>query len=484
MINPARAGSHGLQHFVTLCSVAVMLLACSSSSPSDPKPDSGRHGPDASDGFDAAQLSDAGSRPRSDAGRPGSKDAGTKPATSDSGREEDASEPSTPRKPLLATSGAQLRVTGERLGLQLTAANLVDDADVFAVHQEFYGIPWSAFEASTAPPAEWDALMHELAAQAMAAHKPVFLSISMLNGARQRLAATTRIDAGQVKTSDDTTAPCYDFATASDAASKRKAYLRYVEAMVELFQPAFVNLAIEVNLFFEKCPAAAPGLVEVINAAYDAAKAKRSQAVVFPSFQIDHLYGYSKDSCPDASQRAKCFDDHYAQLAGIKRDRFAMSSYPFLDQISTPSALPADWFERGAKRGKEQPLIAETGWLATPLAAKLDAGTCTRVFEYDDAASEAYLRRVLGDAARLEMDLVTWWSDRDLVPIELMTNCPCDFDATWCSVLEVLRGPAVAGTPEARFYNEVLLKAFGTMGLRRYDGTPRAGHIAAWAAAR
>jgi hypothetical protein len=50
--------------------------------------------------------------------------------------------------------------------------------------------------------------------------------------------------------------------------------------------------------------------------------------------------------------------------------------------------------------------------------------------------------------------------------------------------LDVFRGPVMMGTPEARFYNEVLLKAFGSMGLRRYDGTPRAGHLSAWTAAR
>jgi hypothetical protein len=225
-------------------------------------------------------------------------------------------------------------------------------------------------------------------------------------------------------------------------------------------------------------------LVDVINAAYDAAKAKRPATLVFPSFQLDHLYGYSKDSCADASQRDRCFDDHYAQLRGIRRDRFAISSYPFLNQIATTAALPADWFERAAVRGKERPLIAETGWLATPLAAKLDDGSCKSVFDYDDAASLAYLQRVLADAQRLHMDLVTWWSDRDLVPVELMTDCPCAFDSTWCSVLDAVRGPAVPAVPQARFLNEVLLKAFGSMGLRRYDGTARAAHLQAWRDAR
>jgi hypothetical protein len=245
-----------------------------------------------------------------------------------------------------------------------------------------------------------------------------------------------------------------------------------------------VNIAIEVNLFFEKCPAAVPGLIEVINAAYAAAKAKRPAASVFPSFQIDHLYGYSKDSCPDSTQRSQCFDAHYAQLAGIQRDRFAMSSYPFLNQIGSPDALPADWFSRAAMRGNERALIAETGWLSTPLVAKLDNGSCATVFSFDEASSAAYLSRVLSDAARLDMDLLTWWSDRDLVRSELMTDCPCKFDATWCSVLDAFRGSPVAGVPQAQFTDEVLLKAFGTMGLRRYDGTPKSAHVAAWSAAR
>jgi hypothetical protein len=448
-----------------------VLVACSSDDKPTTAVDGGGREPDASRPpiVDAAQLRDAAG--------PSSDDASTPP--SDASAPDDASTPA-PTRPLLATSGAQLLVTGDRLGLQLTAANLADDADVFAVHQEFYGIPWQAFEAGTAPPAEWNALMDEFASQAKAASKPVFLSINMLNGARERLAATTKIENGQVKTNDETSAKCYDFATAPDRTAKREAYLRYVEAMVERFQPAWLNIAIEVNLFFEKCPAARAGLIEVINAAYDAAKAKRSKTLVFPSFQIDHLYGYSQDSCPEPTMRAKCFDDHYAQLSGIRRDRFAMSSYPFLNGVSAPSALPADWFERAAARSNERGLIAETGWLATPLSAKLDNGTCRQVFDYADAASEAFLKRVLGDAARAKLELVTWWSDRDLVPTELMTDCPCEFEPTWCTVLDVFRGPPVAGVPEVRFLNEVLLKAFGTMGLRRYDGTPRAGHLAEW----
>jgi hypothetical protein len=391
--------------------------------------------------------------------------------------------PSKPR-PKLAVTGAQLLVTGPALGLQLTRANLAEDADVFGVHQEFYGIPWAAFEQSTPPPAEWVAVMDELAAHAQSQQKPVFLSLNVLNGTRERLAATTRIAGGAVETDDNTSGVCYDFASAPDAAAKRAAYLRYVEFMVERFDPAYVNVAIEVNLFFEKCPGARDGLVQVINAAYDAIKAKRAARVVFPSFQIDHLYGYSEDSCSDQANRDRCFDAHYATLRGIQRDRFAMSSYPFLNGIASPVDLPADWFTRAAQRGGERGLIAETGWLSTALMARSSTGDCVQVFDYSPGYSAAYLRRVLLDAVESEIDLVTWWSDRDLVVSQAMTNCPCTFDGSWCSVIDVFRGPPQAGPTDTQLFGEILLKAFGTMGLREYDGTPKQALMTLWSSAR
>jgi hypothetical protein len=389
-----------------------------------------------------------------------------------------------PRRFRLATTGAQLVVKGSALGLQLTPANAADDSDVMSVHQEFYGVPWDAFEAETPPPPEWVAVMDRLASSSRAAKKPVFLSVSLLNGQRQYLAAKTKIENGDVKTTDNWSASCYDFRAAPDSASKEAAYLRYVTYMVNKFAPAYLNVAIEVNLFFEKCPAATAGLIEVVNRVYDAVKKQAPNTLVFPSFQIDHLYGYSKDSCADASRRAACFDAAYAVIAPLRRDRFAMSSYPYMDEIGKVGNVPADWFTRGASRASETALIAETGWLSTDLVVRAKDGTCPKIFAFDEKESAAYLARVLGDADSAGLDLVTWWSDRDLVVGELMTNCPCKFDATWCAVLDIFRGPASPGNPtDTQLLGELLLKAFGTMGLRNYDGTPKPGHLALWNAA-
>jgi hypothetical protein len=394
-----------------------------------------------------------------------------------------SSDASNARRYALATTGAQLVVSGPGLGLQLTEANVASDADVYAIHLEFYGLPWDAFETKTARPAEWLALMTRLRDRATAASRPVFLSLTMLDGQRASLAPKTIIEDGQVKSQDGWAARCYDFGT-DDGASKRDAYLRYVAYMVELFRPAYLNVAVEVNLFFENCPQQKASLVDVANLAYDVAKKASPSTLVFPSIQIDHLYGYSKDSCPDQTRRDQCFDSAYRELTELKRDRFAMSSYPFMNGFSNAAELPEDWFSRGAARAGEIPLVAETGWLSTDLVARAQDNQCLTVFSNDEAKSAAYLRRVLDDADTKGMDLVTWWSDRDLVTTPLMTDCPCSFDDTWCAVLDIFRGSSSGAAADRQFFGELLLKAFGTMGLRDYTGIPKPSLWQAWEQAR
>ena len=52
----------------------------------------------------------------------------------------------------LAASGTQLLVSGPELGFQLTDANLASDVDLIAVHQEYYGVPWTELEPALPTP--------------------------------------------------------------------------------------------------------------------------------------------------------------------------------------------------------------------------------------------------------------------------------------------------------------------------------------------
>jgi hypothetical protein len=368
---------------------------------------------------------------------------------------------------LLANGGVQLLVTGSNVGLQITPADLASDSDVVEIHQEFYGVPWDALIAHQSLPAPWVAMMDSIAASAHATGKPIFLSVSMLDGGRTTLAPKA-LAGSDLATEANWAAACYDFASDGSAAIYEQAYLDYVDWMIDEFQPSYVNFAIEVNLFFEKCPSAVTGLIGVANATYAAIKGKQASIVAFPSFQIDHLYGVADGSCPGSDESA-CFDASYGVISPMMRDRFAMSTYPIQLGGMSVAQLPADWFTRGAARGGERAVVAETGTNDTPVVIDDPTAGCVQLIPGSDADESAYLSRVLGDGAAAHMDFVNWWSDRDLVVSDLMTNCPCTFDATWCAVEAAFRG-SNAATEDV---NELGLKVFGTMGLRDYSGNPK-----------
>jgi len=393
-----------------------------------------------------------------------------------------ASDAAPPLRPYaLAASGAQL-VAVPAPGIVLGAADLAADVDAVLVHQEFYGLPWAELEAGAPPPAEWVAAMDGIAAGA-AAVGPVFLSLQLVSGpGRRYLADRTVITAGgTVASQPQWSAECYDFATAPDGPAKRAAYLAYVDWMVRRFAPRWVNVAIEMNQFQSCGPAAFAALVDVEVAAYDAAKAADPAVLAFPSFSLEALYGWGPDcTAPD---RDTCYDASYAALAGVARDRFAVTSLPYLvPALGAPDAIPADWLTRAADRGGEAALVAETGWLATPMVVLLDT-TCVTGISSTEDLQRAWLEHVLDAADRAGMEFVAWASDRDLVPTTMMENCPCDFDATWCGLLDAVRASAGAD-PMDQAGAEYGLKLFGSMGLRDYDGVPRAALYARWSAAR
>ena len=395
-----------------------------------------------------------------------------------------SSTPGTTRTYRLAASGSQLVVTGPSTGLLLTQADLATDVDVVAIHQEFYGVPWEAFAAGDPPPPGWAGTMSRLASDARAAGKQVFLSVSPLDGTRSSLAPRVRVMAGTEVVESDWAPHCWDFRTAADGPTWRDAYLSYVEWMVDLFEPEFLNVGIELNLWDLACPSAWEGMVDVVNAAYDAARSRRPGIPVFPSIQIDALYGLAPGSCPPGTDAGVCYETGYAHLARVKRDRFAVSSYPYLGAVPSLGALPADWFTRAAHRGGERALIAEAGWLSTPLVAQTSGGACFTALTSDETFAAAYLDRLLSDAQAAGMDLVTWISDRDLLIAPLMTDCGCHQSAEWCAVRDLFRGPPPTGSEDTQLQGELRMKAFGAMGLRTYDGAPKPAVHRRWEESR
>jgi hypothetical protein len=391
------------------------------------------------------------------------------------------SEPTGPGRVLLAAAGAQAHVDGGRL-YRLGPADLATDVDVVAVHQDFYGVPWDAFAAGEEPPAAWAGVLRGLAADARVAGKPVFLSAALVGGPlRAYLADRARENDGALVVDEGWSTRCFDFAADPAGPAMKAAWVRYVQWMVELFEPAWFNLGLEINLFASACGEAAwPGLVDAYNAGYEAVKALRPDIIAFPSVVLDHYYGVSADACPPPRTATACFDENLDRMAPLRRDRLGLSTYPYgTPGIASVADIPTDWFSRATADSDDRPLIAETGWNARSIMAW--DGTACPVFRHSSESEQiAYFDRLIGEANALEMDLVAWWSNRDLLPADVMEECPCTSRPEWCAVIDVFRSTIGGDDAAGQYVGEVLFKFWGSMGLREYDGTPRAAFLQRW----
>lgn len=394
---------------------------------------------------------------------PGAGDGGADAGGADGGGET--------RSFYLATAGIQAEVGSDPLFQHAVDFDtLAADSDVIEIHEEYIGIPWDAFAAGTEPPAEWAAVLEKLAADARATGKPIFLNTLI---GREFLAPRAFVEGSELRREENWSARCYDFATATDGAAYKLAYSRYVTWMAETFEPRWMNVAIEINLFHQACPGAWDGMVDAERAAYEAVKAARPETLVFPSFVLGTLYGFE---C-DPAQRQQCYDANYAAISGLERDRFAVSTYPYLNELAL-GEIPEDWFTRAADRGGETTIIAETGWNAVTAVGQLgDQCVDANVTSPDD--QRAYLERLIHEGDKSSVEMVTWWSNSDLLPAFVMGDCPCDDDAAWCATVNAFRD-AGGGTPEAKFFAELLFKIWGTMGLRDHDGAPRQPIYGRW----
>jgi hypothetical protein len=256
--------------------------------------------------------------------------------------------------------------------------------------------------------------------------------------------------------------------------------------MVGLFEPAYLVHAVEVSSYRRACGAGAlwQALVDTANEAFDAAKALRPALPVFPSFVLSEVYGN------DVAGFDAAF---FAQFDGLRRDRLGLSVYAQGLRGASAGALPADFFARIRQRRPTEPriVITETGWNSDDLRIGTPA-QCSTAAASSEAAARDYLNQLLARAQADGIELVTWWSARDLLPAAVMATCYPTASATsvppfaacgtdpWCPAVNVFRGLDPAN-PAA---GELVFKAFGTMGLRRYDGTPKTALLQPWEAAR
>ena len=373
----------------------------------------------------------------------------------------------------------------------------LDDRDLVSLHvDDFWGVPWDYCDASgcsNLPPAwvaKWDGLIRE----AKATGKPLYLALSPL-GDRRTLAPRV-LDNGFPEAGWNAALDaqgCYRFADDSEALRYQGAYISYLRYLIERVGPRFLSPAVEINLPFTSCPAQKEAWIAWYGAVQAAVKAAYPQLVVFPTFQLEAMYGVTnaQAACSSGSLSA-CFDQRLAEALAMPADRIAFSTYPAAWGYSPEfgHSFPRDTFAKVAAATERTIWISETGWAAAPVLqsyahstgescgaalypSQLDVPGLGKVDLANDAAHALYLGWLLEQAQALRFETVVWWLNRDYLDGAVAETCPCaPAESATCIMSEQFHQAVGASA-------ELLLRVFGNMALRRHDGSRRPG-LATW----
>jgi len=360
------------------------------------------------------------------------------------------------------------------------------DTDMITFWAEYIGIPFVEFAQTSAidPAHPWAVFMTDKATAINAEGKEVLLQLGFVRTAIVSWASQYN---GEVAIQDEWSGVCYDFASPSGQAIG-DAYVNYAIWMAQTFEPAYLVNFIEANLYYHECGGATPSwdaLVTIQHRAYDAVKALYPDMPVFPSIKIETLYGQELDG----------FDEEeYQAMTALKRDRFGMSVYPFgvpipgESRLATPYDLPLDYLVRVSQlHPEEKPLvITETGWNSSPIRIG-DEELCIENFPYSEEAwVRDYMGLVFASAHFGEFEFVNWWSMRDSMSATAQNTCymrdsapfaACAGDP-WCTIINFVKDHTAAGG--AQLFGELVQKAFGSFGMRTYDGVERPALMQRW----
>jgi hypothetical protein len=356
----------------------------------------------------------------------------------------------------------------------------LDDKDLLSVHaDDFWGVPWDQCNAAgCTPPAAWAAKWTNFANAAASQGKTLYLALSPLGG-RKTLAA--RLDANGNKV--ENWAPvdadgCYPFASDANAATYKVAYISYLKYLIGLVGPRYVSPAVEMNIPFSQCPLQKSAWIAWYGDVHNAIKAAYPSLAVFATFQMEHMYGISdaQATCGSGMPPAACFDQRLTEALTIPGDRIAFSTYPigWKYRPEYSSSYPTDTYGRVQGATTRKIWIAETGWAAVKVLQSYPhgaVGSCgADLFPAsfaNDAEQEGYMRWLLAEAQTRGFETVIWWLNRDYLDGAVAATCPCDPAASdTCQLADSFL--SAGGTT-----GETLLRIFGNMALRNYDGSPR-----------
>lgn len=172
--------------------------------------------------------------------------------------------------------------------------------------------------------------------------------------------------------------------------SVRTAFRRGALYYLQLYQPQFMALGIEVNYYYIAEPEDFENYVSLYKETYDEIKKISPRTKVFVTFQYEALQGLQDG-----------FSEHWDILDKFrdKLDYLAISTHPYYPKgeiFSSSADLPPDYFSKLQQKSVKPIIIAETSWSSFP--------------EIDGSEEEQleYLDIVIGNADRMDMPLIVW----------------------------------------------------------------------------
>jgi hypothetical protein len=340
------------------------------------------------------------------------------------------------------------------------AHHIANDSNLAAFHMEFFGVPWREFAAGQNPPEAWLREMDSIRGLQERFGLPMYLALTPIGGSRDKLASNA-VGTYALSGDDSFGSTCEPIDARPDYESViRPGYRAYVSYMIRRFQPRFVALSIEVDLYAFKCPAAWNAMKRLLNETYDMVKSEHPGLPVFHTFQIDVLWQADRGD-PCFGFRRDCLAQNIQSLADLNTDIFAISTYPSFIFAHNGGQLPDDYVTVFAGLTGKPLAIAETGYQAVPFAGH-DGDACVLGVPSSVDVQAWWMAHVLRDADLVSMPFVVWWANEDLMPAPVAAPCDCADDSVWCQFLQALDAPA-----------RDTLRGDATMGMRAFDGTPR-----------
>jgi hypothetical protein len=203
----------------------------------------------------------------------------------------------------------------------------------------------------------------------------------------------------------------------------RAAFASYAEYVAINYQPDYLALGVEMNLYYREQPDDFDDFVSLYDATYDIVKQRSPKTQVTVTFQYEDMQGLLPRDDPHFA------DWHLLDLLSGRMDFVAISTYPSF-AYGSAAAVPDNYY-RKLQAFTDRPIaFAEMGFASTPGQDGVNSGT--------EQGQEVFLQRALREAQELHMPFAVWFSIWDP---------------------QYARGTAFS--------------AFQSIGLRRADDTPK-----------